>query len=82
MAPRCRRILKKRIAHIDRKLRERKLLVFQSEILKWAEKAIKDTEYAKYCMDNKPTIGWYEGWLKRMDFMTGVLRPLEQTKSE
>ncbi len=35
--------IEKRIANIVRKLRERKLPVFQSEVLKWAEEVIKDT---------------------------------------
>ena len=35
--------IEKRIANIVRKLRERKLPVFQPEVLKWAEEAIKDT---------------------------------------
>jgi hypothetical protein len=48
----------------------------------WNEEAIKDTEYAACFVDGKPTIGWYKGWLKQIEFSTGVLRPLGQTRRE
>jgi hypothetical protein len=74
--------IEKRVANVVRTLRARKLPVFQSEVLKWAEEEIKGTEYGKYFVNGNPTIGWYIDWLKRMDFTTGVLRSLEQTRSE
>ena len=49
----------------------------------WAAIEIKGTEYESYfAPDGKPTRGWYQGWLRRMDFLTGHLRPLEQTREE
>ena len=56
--------------------------MFREEVLKWAEEANKDTEYASYFVGGRPTIAWYKGWLKRMGFTTGILRPLEQTRAE
>jgi hypothetical protein len=74
--------LEKRIANVVRNLRGKKFPVFREEVLQWAEEAIKETEYADYFTNGKPTTAWYKGWLKRIEFTTGVLRPLEQTRAE
>jgi hypothetical protein len=74
--------IEKKIANIDRGLRARKFPVFASEVMGWAAKEIKETEYAKCFVGGQPTEGWYRGWLRRILFTTGVLRPLEQARSE
>ncbi len=74
--------LEKKVAAVVRNLRAKKVPVFREEVLKWAEDKITDTEYAAYFEEGKPTIGWYKRWLKRMEFTTGVLRPLEQSRAE
>jgi hypothetical protein len=73
---------KGRERYVVRTFRGKKFPVFREEVLQWAEEAIKDTEYAGYFVNGRPTIGWYKGWLKRMEFTTGILRPLEQTRAE
>ncbi len=50
--------------------------------MKRAKEAIEGTDYAQYFKNGKPTRGWFYGWLRRMEFLTGNLRPLEQTRSE
>jgi hypothetical protein len=50
--------LEKRIADIVRTLRGKKFPVFREEVQKWAEEAIKDTEYANYFVGGTPTIAW------------------------
>ncbi len=50
--------------------------------MKWAEEAIEGTVYAKYFPDGKPTRGRFSGWLRRMEFLTCNLKPLEQTRSQ
>jgi hypothetical protein len=72
----------KKFAVVVRNLRAKKFPVFREDTLKWAEDAIAGTDYAAYFEKGKPTIGWYKGWLKRIEFTTGVLRPLEQTRAE
>ncbi len=49
--------LEKRVANIVRTLRGKKFPAFREECLKWAEEAIKDTEYADYFVNGMPTIG-------------------------
>ena len=74
--------IEKRIATIVRGLRERKFPVFSEEVRRWAAEAIEGTDYAEYFVDGKPTVAWYKGWLKRMEFGTRVMRPLKQTRHE
>ena len=74
--------IEKKIAKVVRDLRQRKFPVFPEEIMRWAGEMIDGTEYASYFPDGMPTVGWYRGWLKRMEFTTGKLRPLEQTRAE
>ena len=74
--------VEKKIAYTVKELRRRKFPVFPEEIIKWAAEEIAGTEYAKNFPDGMPTTGWYRGWLRRMEFTTGVLRPLEQTRAE
>ena len=50
--------------------------------MQWAAEAIEGTAHAAYFTNGKPTSGWYQGWLRRMEFLTGHLRPLEQTRAE
>ncbi len=41
--------------------------MFPEDVLKWAEKAIEGTDYARFFPDGKPTRGWlYYGWLRLM----------------
>ena len=61
-------------------LRERQFPVFPEEVIKWTADAIENTEYADYFPNGIPTRGWYQGWLRRMEFLTGPLRPLEETR--
>ena len=63
-------------------LREKKFPVFPDDVLMWAADAIEGTVSATYFPDGKPTRGWYNWWLRRMEFLTGNLRPLEQTRAE
>jgi hypothetical protein len=74
--------IEKKIAKIVRGLRARKFPVFASHVIRWTAEEIKDTEYAKYFVNGEPTEGWYRGWLRRMEFTTGVLRPLEQARKD
>jgi hypothetical protein len=72
--------IEKQIADQVKYLREQHYPVFSEDVLKWAEEAIEGTVYAKYFPDGKPTRGWFSGCLRRMEFLTGNLRPLEQTR--
>ena len=74
--------IEKHIADMVKYLREQSFLVFREDVLKWAEEAIEGTQYAQYFKNGKPTRGWFYGWLRRMEFLTCNLRPLEQTRSE
>ena len=74
--------IEKKIADTVKELRRRKFPVFPEEIMKWAAEEIAGTPYADNFPDGMPTTGWYRGWLRRMEFTTGVLRPLEQTRAE
>jgi hypothetical protein len=58
--------MEKRVAAVVRSLRANKFPVFQKEVMKWAEDAIADTEYAAYFAESKSKIGRYKGWLRRM----------------
>ncbi len=49
---------------------------------RWVDEAIEDTEHVEYFVKGKPAIGWQRGWLRRIEFGTRVLRPLEQTRHE
>ena len=68
--------IEKDIAMLVKLLREQKFPVFPDDVMKWAAEAIEGTPYASYWDDGVPTRGWYRGWLGRMEFLTGALRPL------
>ena len=76
--------IEKKVAKTVRKLRAMKFPVFPDEIMHWAAEEISDRPdlMALFPPDGKPTRGWYRGWLKRMEFGTGPLRPLELTRAE
>ena len=74
--------IEKKIAFTVKELRRRKFPVFPEEIIRWAAEEIEGTVYADNFPNGVPTTGWYRGWLRRMEFTTGVLRPLEQTRAE
>ena len=74
--------IEKQIADLVKHLREQSFPVFREDVLKWAEEAIEGTDYAQYFKNGKPTRGWFYGWLRRMEFLTGHLRPLEQTRAD
>jgi len=74
--------IEKKIATVFRGLRERKFPVFASEIMRWAAGEIAETDYAIKFPDGKPSEVWYRGWLRRMEFTTGILRPLERARSD
>jgi hypothetical protein len=68
------------IANTVTRLRENNFLVFPKEVIELAAIEIKGTAYESYSpppLDGRPTRGWYQGWLRRMHFLTGALRPLE-----
>jgi hypothetical protein len=69
--------IEKKIAVVVRGLRESKFPVFASEVMRWAADEIAENDYAKIFPDGKPSEGWYRGWLRRVEFTTGILRPLE-----
>jgi hypothetical protein len=48
-------------------LREQRYPVFPDDVLIWASEAIEGTVYASYFPYGKPTRGWYNGWLRRME---------------
>ncbi len=56
--------------------------MFPDDVMQWAAEAIEGTAHAAYFTRGKPTSGWYQGWLRRMEFLTCHLRPLEQTRAE
>jgi hypothetical protein len=74
--------VEKEIADMVKHLREQKFPVFPEDVLKWAAEAIEGTGAASYFPDGKPTRGWHQGWLRRVEFLTGPLRPLEKTRAE
>ena len=74
--------IEKDIAEVVKRMREQHYPVFPDDVLKWAAEAIEGTDAASYFPDGKPTKGWYHGWLRRMEFLTGALRPLELTRKE
>ena len=61
-----------------------KFPVFPEEVISWAAEEIADKPDIKahFPPDGRPTYGWFRGWLKRMEFLTGHLRPLEMTRAE
>ena len=69
-------------SHLEKRIANVAWNLFMEEVVQWVEEAIKETEYADYFTNGKPTTTWYKGWLKRMEFTTRVLRPLEQTRAE
>ncbi len=73
--------IEKDIAKKVMHLRERQFPVFPDDIRKWAAEAIEGTAHTAYFTNGRPTSGWYQGWLRRMEFLTGHLRPLEQTRA-
>lgn len=74
--------IEKEIANMVKHLREHHFPMFTEDVLKWTEEAIEETEYAKFFPDGKPSKGWIYGWLRRMQFLTGNLSPLEQTRAD
>ena len=74
--------IEKSIANTVRALRERHFPVFPEEVIRWAAYEVEGTPLAElFPPDGKPSKGWYRGWLKRMEFHSGSLRPLEQTRA-
>jgi hypothetical protein len=65
------------IADMVKHLMEQHKTVFPGDVLKWALEAIEETDYAEFFPDGKPTRGWFYGWLRRIEFLIGNLRPLE-----
>ena len=74
--------IEKSIANMVKFLREQSFPVFPDDVMRWAADEIQGMEYAAYFPDGVPTRGWYRNWLSRMEFLTGPLRPLEQTRAE
>jgi len=74
--------IEKKIAEVVKRMREQPYPVFSDDVLKWAAEAIEGVDAASYFPDGKPTKGCYHGWLRRMEFLTGALRPLKLTTKE
>ena len=71
-----------RIVKLIKGLRQRKLPVFEDDVMGWCTEFIKDTPYAAYFPDGKASVGWYRGFLRRTEMTIGTVRPLEITRSE
>jgi hypothetical protein len=69
--------MEKQIVDMAKHLKEQHYPVFPEEDIKWAKEAIEGSGYAKFFPNGKPTRGWFYGWLRRVDFFTRNLRPLE-----
>jgi len=63
-------------------IRERQFPVFPDQVMKWTADAIEGTVYASYFLNGVPNKGWYQGWIRRIEFLTCALRPLEETRQD
>jgi len=65
---------------MGKRLREQHYPVFSEDFIKWEKETIEGTDYAKFFPNGNLTRGWFYGWLRNMEFLTGNLAPLEQTR--
>jgi len=75
--------IEREVAKLVEVLRERQFPVFPEDVVQWTAKLIEGTEYATmFPPDGIPTRGWYRGWLSRMDWSHGKMKPLELTRAK
>ena len=74
--------MEERIARLVKQLRNKKLPVFPEDVMGWAAALIKGTRFAGNFLKGKASEGWYRGFLRRHNLVTGTDRPLEMTRSE
>jgi len=73
-------VIEKNIRNMVTFLRERQFPVFPDKVMKWTADAIEGTVYASYFPNGVLTKSWYQGWLRRMEFLRGPLCLLEETR--
>ena len=74
--------IESRIAALVKHLRSRKLPVFPEDVMAWCSSLIEGTHYAANFIDGQATEGWYRGFLRRQNMLTGNERPLETTRRQ
>ena len=57
-------------------------MVTSGMIMAWAAGLVQDTIYTDRFKNGKISRGWYDGFLERNGFHTGVARPLETARAE
>jgi hypothetical protein len=74
--------IEERVASVVRRVRSTKLPVFPDDMMAWAAHLIKGTEYEPNFDEGPASEGWYRGFLRGHNFLTGAKRPLEMTRYE
>ena len=74
--------IEERIASVVRRVRSKKLPVFLDDVMAWATHLIQGTQYENNFEKGQASEGWYRGFLRRHNFLTGAERPLEMTRHE
>ena len=71
-----------RIATLVKKMREKKLPVFPSDVKAWCTSLIEGTPAQSRFLEGKASEGWYRNFLRRNNLETGAFSPLEMTRAE